>query len=298
MSAPRTGSSRVSFYDVLGVDRDASAETIKQAWREATDKFEPGTGSGQFRLFSDAADTLLDPARRAEYDAELDGDAEPQAAVADAPQAEKAEKAGAAGQASAGGTVPLDKTTGTAAGEPAAKQKKERAPRTPLAGGWLIVTAVLTVLALVAVVLGTIAWSTQRSAAEAQDAGQQASAAAERSLGPVLSYDYRTLKADRDSAVRFLSASYRKEYSTTFDQLIESTTPGQPGPAEKTKAVVKADVTNVAIANDEPDRVRLVVFLNQSTSKDGGDPSFSLNRLGVTMVKSGNSWLVDNIVSY
>jgi len=60
-----------TWYDILGVAPDASAEEIKAAWRDATDKFEPGTGAGQFRLFNEAADVLLDPAKRAEYDAEL-----------------------------------------------------------------------------------------------------------------------------------------------------------------------------------------------------------------------------------
>ena len=50
-----------TWYDVLGVSRDASPAEIKAAWRHATDKFEPGSGSGQFRMFNEAADVLLDP---------------------------------------------------------------------------------------------------------------------------------------------------------------------------------------------------------------------------------------------
>ena len=63
-----------TWYDVLGVSRDASPAEIKAAWRNATDKFEPGSGSGQFRMFNEAADVLLDPERRAAYDASLDAD--------------------------------------------------------------------------------------------------------------------------------------------------------------------------------------------------------------------------------
>ena len=48
-----------TWYDVLGVSRDASPAEIKAAWRNATDKFEPGSGSGQFRMFNEAADMLL-----------------------------------------------------------------------------------------------------------------------------------------------------------------------------------------------------------------------------------------------
>ena len=63
-----------TWYDVLGVSRDASPAEIKAAWRNATDKFEPGSGSGQFRMFNEAADVLLDHERREAYDASLDAD--------------------------------------------------------------------------------------------------------------------------------------------------------------------------------------------------------------------------------
>src|ERR1051325_3373999 len=66
-----------TWYDILGVDRGASAAEIKAAWRDATDKFEPGSGQSQFRLFNEAADVLLDPDKRAAYDAELGGTTAP-----------------------------------------------------------------------------------------------------------------------------------------------------------------------------------------------------------------------------
>src|SRR6187200_214445 len=78
-----------TWYDVLGVPRDASSTEIKAAWRNATDKFEPGSGSGQFRMFNEAADVLLDPDRRAAYDASLDAERQVQSeghpVVADPP---------------------------------------------------------------------------------------------------------------------------------------------------------------------------------------------------------------------
>ena len=66
-----------TWYDILGVPRDATPDQIKAAWRVATDKFEPGSGTSQFRLFNEAADVLLDPERRAAYDAQLAGEAAP-----------------------------------------------------------------------------------------------------------------------------------------------------------------------------------------------------------------------------
>jgi hypothetical protein len=113
----------------------------------------------------------------------------------------------------------------------------------------------------------------------------------------VLSYDYRQLPADKARAVRYLSPKYQKEYTATFDKLIASND-GRPGPAKQTSAVVKATVRSVGVVDSEPDVAKVVVFVDQATTKGGGTPKFSLNRLTVSMVKSGNSWLVDNINSY
>src|SRR3954468_2995659 len=73
-----------TWYDVLGVSRDADSEEIRAAWRAATDKFEPGSGSGQFRMFNEAAEVLLDPTRRAAYDESLGAPAPPVAVSQDA----------------------------------------------------------------------------------------------------------------------------------------------------------------------------------------------------------------------
>src|SRR5690349_5064794 len=79
-------SANPTWYDILGVAPEATPEEIKAAWRNATDKFEPGSGTSQFRLFNEAADVLLDPEKRAAYDAELVGAAP---AVVEEPSAEE-----------------------------------------------------------------------------------------------------------------------------------------------------------------------------------------------------------------
>ena len=58
-----------TWYDLLGVERDATPEQIRVAWREATDRAEPGTS--QFKKYNEAAEVLLDARARAAYDAEL-----------------------------------------------------------------------------------------------------------------------------------------------------------------------------------------------------------------------------------
>ncbi|MFL6023385.1 MAG: J domain-containing protein, partial [Marmoricola sp.] len=94
----QNNSSGPTWYDILGITPDATPDAVKAAWRDATDKFEPGTGAGQFRLFNEAADVLLDPAKRAEYDAGL-------GLAADAPVVDEP-------------AAPVDLAKPSAAGEP------------------------------------------------------------------------------------------------------------------------------------------------------------------------------------
>lgn len=59
------------YYEILGVSRDATQDEIRAAWRAATRVAHPDVGgsSGLFRLIMQASETLLDPARRSDYDA-------------------------------------------------------------------------------------------------------------------------------------------------------------------------------------------------------------------------------------
>jgi Mce-associated membrane protein len=69
-----------SWYDVLDVDRTASADEVRAAWRSGIAELEPG--SRRFASLNAAAEVLLDPARRASYDASL---AEPEPLVEEDP---------------------------------------------------------------------------------------------------------------------------------------------------------------------------------------------------------------------
>ncbi|MFL5771000.1 MAG: J domain-containing protein, partial [Chloroflexota bacterium] len=104
-----------SWYDVLGVRPDASSDEIRAAWRDRIADLDPT--DRRFAVLNQAAEVLLDPARRAGYDAEL-------AAAAVAP-------------------------------EPAAEPGAEPPARTRSGGrtipGWLLAGLALVTLALVAV---------------------------------------------------------------------------------------------------------------------------------------------------
>lgn len=285
------GSNGPTWYDILGVSPDASAEDIKAAWRDATDKFEPGSGGTQFRLFSEAADVLLNPERRAQYDAELAGDAET-TPVAVPAAVEPVE------------TEPPPE----AEPAPAPVTDKEPEPERSSLPLRVVALACLPILLVSVFFLAGSAFGlgigplrvdsiSERSEADDQDAGREAMAAAERALGAVLAYDYQRMDADRERAVKYLTPSYAEKFTKTFE-LLTVGPDGQPGPAVKTKTVVTADVLGTGVMDAEAERVRVVAFVNQNSVKDGGAPAIFQNRVVVTMVLRGDAWLIDEVKTY
>ncbi|RNL81049.1 J domain-containing protein [Nocardioides marmorisolisilvae] len=281
-----------TWYDILGIAPDASPDQIKAAWRDATDKFEPGSGAGQFRLFNEAADVLLDPAKRAEYDAGL-GLADDAAPETDGSETEPVAEpttestADASEDAPAAPAVPPDPIVPAAEGEGFSLDAK--------------VVAVLSVLAVASLVLagifGIVLQHRVNTRQHDADSAAEASAVAARALTAVLSYDYRHMDADRDRSVKFLTPKYRKDYVKTFDLLTQGPN-GTPGGAVKTKAVVTATVQNTAVQDAGENKVRVLVFVNQTSVKGSGTPAIFQNRVVATMVKSGDDWLIDDVKSY
>jgi Mce-associated membrane protein len=295
-----------TWYDILGVAPDATPEQIKAAWRAATDKFEPGSGTSQFRLFNEAADVLLDADRRRAYDAELgetprEAPAEPEPEPEPEAEAPPAPGPDAAPEAAATEATPEGVEPGPVF-EPEPEPAVEAAPRTGLLGRLaaipVLVLALLAVVAAAAIVLAVVVGTDVHDRVQVYDAGPDASAAAERALTSVLSYDYRHMEADRDRAAGFLTPAYRKQYLKNFNDLLTKGPDGSPGPAVKTQAVVKADVLDTGIVDAETDRVRVIVFVNQSSVKGTGQPTIFQDRVVATMVHRGDRWLVDNIKSY
>ncbi len=300
-----------TWYDVLGVSPDASTEEIKRAWREATDRFEPGSASGQFRMYNDAADVLLDPRRRAAYDATLE------------PTTPGATEAPPGGETPPG-PVSLEKGTTKQAAAAPKRPRRPKSPESPespessessepsepgaVTGGAvpagerrprraLVLTAVLAVLAVAVLLVAGWLGLKVRAQARVDEARTQAPAAAEQAAKAMLSYDYRTLPEDRQRASGYLTSDYRKNYLQTF-RLLEKNKDGSPGVAVQSKTVVSANVMGSGIVDAEDDRARVLVYVNQTSRKQGADPQVFQNRVAMTMVRKGDRWLVANLKSY
>src|SRR4051812_19178621 len=144
-----------SWYDLLDVEPRSSVDEIRNAWRAAVADLDPT--DRRFRVYNEAAEVLLDPARRAAYDAELErgrsDEAEPRRNDPSEPEASSL-----------------------------ARDHSLLAWAVP---GWLL-TAVAGVTAL-AVACVLVLLSRPTSAAVEGNA-QAAQAAAERAIVPLLSY--------------------------------------------------------------------------------------------------------------
>lgn len=299
-----TSSPGPTWYDLLGVAPDATPDEVKAAWRNATDKFEPGSGTSQFRLFNEAADVLLDPVKRAAYDAELagTGDAAPDVVPVETPDEPETTPEVEAAET----LVETDTTPDVEPVETPAAPADGLITAAGRSLSWVLVVCVpiivFSVLTSVIAVVGLHVWKADVEGIVPQvrtaKAGPQATAAAERALTALLSYDYRHMEADRDRATRFLTSSYRQDYVKSFNLLIKGKD-GTVGPAVKTKTIVTAEVLNVAVADAESDQVNVVVFVNQSSTKGGSaQPSVFQNRVVATMVRRGDQWLVADLKSY
>ncbi len=68
-----------TYYDILGVEKTATQEEIKKAYRKLSLKFHPDQNKGDshlegmFKAINDANDILSNPEKRREYDATLEG---------------------------------------------------------------------------------------------------------------------------------------------------------------------------------------------------------------------------------
>jgi Mce-associated membrane protein len=178
--------------------------------------------------------------------------------------------------------------------ETARREQPERPPRvqqdprrrsgTRLLAGLLA----LTLSALSA--FGLVAYRV-RSDQRVETARDQAMAAAHDHAQTILSYDYRHLDADFAAARATLTGKFARDYKVTTTTLV------RPG-AEQYHVVVTAEVAAQSVVSATADQVVVLLFVNQTTTSTRLDgPKVDLNRVRLTLVKSGGSWLVNKVVA-
>ncbi len=283
----------ISLYDLLDVAPDASADEIRAAWRGAVADLDPT--DRRFAVYNEAGGVLLDPERRAAYDAERAAEE----SASDDPASGQVERAAQeattehiAVEDGAGSAGVPDGPAGSGAGRPpAAAGAGVAGARRPGLTGRRVPAWVLAVLGLL--LAGLVAASVYLVAAVPSDdavaeASREAQGAAERAIVPVLSYDHRSLEADGEAAREWLTEDYGEEYDKLFAQITES--------APETRTVVRTEVVASGLVRSGEDRVQVLVFVDRPTrNKSLEEPVVYKDQVRMTMEKVGDRWLVDQL---
>jgi Mce-associated membrane protein len=124
---------------------------------------------------------------------------------------------------------------------------------------------------------------------EVDTARQSAVDAARTRLPQLLSYDYHTLDKDLAGARAGTTGAFR-------DQFAELSTKVVAPAAQKQQIVTKTTATGTSVVSAEPDRVVLLVFLDQVT-QTGADPSSRIDgaRVRATLQRQDGQWLVSDL---
>jgi len=247
-----------SWYDLLGVPADADADEIRAVWRTRIADLDPT--DRRFAVLNQAAEVLLDPVRRAAYDAEI----APEVAPEPAPEPVVDDELDAPPPATVAATRGL-----------------------AVVPGWLL--AGVAVVTLIVVTATAIVWTREPSAASVESDARAAQAAAERAVVPILSYDARNLDTSKAAAQPYLTSDFREEYDKLFDGIIAENAP-------ETGTVLKASLIRSGIVRSGEDRVQVFALVDQTrTNKKFTEPQVYKNWVTITMEKVDGDWLVASL---
>lgn len=269
-----------SWYDLLGVEPTASADEVRAAWKNAIADLDPT--DRRFRLLNQAAEVLLDPARRASYDAEL---AETEQADAQPDRADGTESDPAPVAPPGPVLVTADQPVSL---DKAPDADASTRPTAPTRTGWVVPAWLLVLVALLAaglVVLAALLWREPADDA-VTDAERSALAAAERAVPPVLSYDAADMEGSRSAAASYLTDSYRAERDKLFDQVIDANAPNTGTKVDTTVAE-----SSIVRATDD-DRVEVFLLIDQATTNKKGALPVVRTWVTMSMEKVDGDWLV------
>lgn len=151
----------------------------------------------------------------------------------------------------------------------------------------LVAVIALTAVLASALAAGSVYWWLYRPDQLTGDAAQQqVIAAAKEGIEAALSYSPENLEKDLATAKSHLTGQFLDYYSDFTQKVVT--------PAATQKGVkTEANVARAAVSQMRPDKADVLVFVNQvTTSKDRPTPALATSTVMVTMVKSGNRWLI------
>jgi Mce-associated membrane protein len=147
-----------------------------------------------------------------------------------------------------------------------------------------VVGALVLALSVTAGVLAVRA-----TAASQREAARSAATEAARTAVPqVLSYNYATINADIARATERLTGDFAQDYARVAADVVLPT-------AAKDQVVTSASLTGVSVMTASSSTVRLLLFVNQSTTSSEKPTAISASRVVATMSKVGGSWLISDL---
>lgn len=161
-----------------------------------------------------------------------------------------------------------------------------------LAGRWWLVALLAVGVVLAAIITGYLFVDWRHASARAE-ARREVPSLAKTYAAKILSYDYRHIRQDADTASAVTVGDYRRQYRQSMDQLIIPQATGL-------KAVVRAEVLNAGVTevSDDGRQAVVVVFANQTvTNTRIQGPRVDQVRVRLTMVRDDGSWRVSKVDS-
>jgi Mce-associated membrane protein len=143
----------------------------------------------------------------------------------------------------------------------------------------------LSLAALLFAGLAGAAWYDRHRTQQRDSAVRDSIAAADTAARAIFSYDYRTFDASVANGRTFVTGPFGKEYTQTTSALKTA--------AQKEQAVVRAQVSAVGVVTATPDRVELLLYVNQYRRNINiAGEKVDQNRVTLTMVRVGRDWRV------
>jgi Mce-associated membrane protein len=156
----------------------------------------------------------------------------------------------------------------------------------PRARAVLVALAALVLVS--AVLVGWLGWQAY-SAGQDRSTEDEALAAARTATAQVLSYSAPTLDADLARSRSMISGVFAAKFAQLADTVIV--------PAVKQQNLTtKANVLRAAVIDAQPEQVRALLFVNQSSTMAGApEPRTAANQVRVTMTKVDGQWLISDL---
>lgn len=160
---------------------------------------------------------------------------------------------------------------------------------------WRVVCGALAVLLVAAAAGCVVLWRDRSDLEDREAAGTAATAAAEAVVVSWLTYDYRSYEDDMHWVADSGTERFREQYSA---EALEGLREKMVGPR---RLVSSGRVVNSAATVEDDRHVTVLVFTDQTLTdreirREGKEPLHARSGVELTMVREGDTWLVDEMV--